>query len=435
MSISNSMPRCRGDWMDEIDRKIMPFVEYPGYDYRYPADDICLLTEAQAEEIRQASKILFRVFAKAVAVCQECGGDFLRDLEIPEPLLPYLRQENPMHQPSWLSRFDYVLDRAGRLKMVEINADTPCAVIEAYYANDIACRHFGRLNPNEGKYEELADWLGQIYWASSPEVNLATGKFAQDRPFVFSCFEDYVEDYGTTLFLLKAMKKGAGSMAGDCSICFESFYQLGVDEEGGLVLPDGRRAKGIYRLHPMEILIDEETPEGEPLGQMFMEGYTKGNFTMFNPPEAIIMQSKGFQALLWALAQEKRELFTAEELAAVERYMLPSFFERPQEQGQWIRKPLWGREGLDITVVDGEGNLLLAKEVAPEDVVRRESEKCMYQRFVDQPETEVKTDEGLLTGYRTLSCFMHGEKPGALYARFSPDQIAGTEAYWLPLGL
>ena len=224
-------------------------------------------------------------------------------------------------------------------------------------------------------------------------------------------------------------------MAGDRSICFESFYQLGVDEEGGLVLPDGRRAKGIYRLHPMEILIDEETPEGEPLGQMFMEGYTKGNFTMFNPPEAIIMQSKGFQALLWALAQEKRELFTAEELAAVERYMLPSFFERPQEQGRWIRKPLWGREGLDITVEDGAGNLLLAKEVNPEDVVRRESEKCMYQQFVDQPETEVKTDEGLLTGYRTLSCFMHGEKPGALYARFSPEQIAGTEAYWLPLGL
>ena len=79
--------------------------------------------------------------------------------------------------------------------------------------------------------------------------------------------------------------------------------------------------------------------------------------------------------------------------------------------------------------------MLLAKEVNPEDVVRRESEKCMYQRFVDQPETEVKTDEGLLTGYRTLSCFMHGEKPGALYARFSPEQIAGTEAYWLPLGL
>ena len=434
MSISSSMPR-RGDWIDSIDRKIMPFVEYPGYDYRYPANDIYLLTEAQAEEIRRASGILYEVFRKAVQVCRECNDDFLRDLEIPENLIPYLRQENPLHLPSWLARFDYVLDRAGRLKMVEINADTPCAVVEAYYANEIACRHFGRRDPNEGQLAELQQWLAQIYWASSPEMNLATGNFATERPFVFSCFEDYVEDYGTTMFLMTAMKKGVGSMVGGSSICFESFYNLGVDEDGSIVLPDERRAKGIYRLHPMEILIDEETPEGESLGKLFMEGYAQGKFTMFNPPEAIIMQSKGFQALLWALSQEKKELFTAEELEAVERYMLPSFFERPKQHGEWIRKPLWGREGLDITVEDEDGTLLMAKEVDPEDVVRRESAKVMYQKFVDQPEIEIKTDEGLLTGYRTLSCFMHGNKPAALYARFSPEQIAGTEAYWLPLGV
>lgn len=421
--------------MDEIDRNIMPFVEYPGFSSRYPADDICLLTEAQAEEIRSVSRILFQVFQKAVQVCRQCGEDFLRDIEIPEALIPYLGKENPLGLPTWLSRFDYVLDRAGHLKMVEINADTPCAVVEAYYANDIACRHFGRKNPNEGQEKELQQWLARIFWDSSPVLDLATGRFSAERPFVFACFEDYVEDYGNTLFLMEAMKKGVGSMVEEGAICFASFYRLGLDEEGQLALPDGRRAKGLYRLHPMEILIDEETEEGEPLGKLFLEGYAQGNFTMFNPPEAIIMQSKGFQALIWALAQEKQELFTSQELETVQSYMLPSYFRRPAEAGRWIRKPLWGREGLDIAVEDETGRVLLAKEVDPEDVVRRESRKVMYQHFADQPEVQVQTDEGLLTGCKTLSCFMLGSTPGALYARFSPEQIAGTEAYWLPLGL
>ena len=112
-------------------------------------------------------------------------------------------------------------------------------------------------------------------------------------------------------------------------IRFESFYDLKVDNEGNIVLPDGKIAKAIYRLHPMELLIDEEADDGDSLGKMFMDGYKNGKFTMFNPPEAIIMQCKGFQALVWALheSSEGRKIFTPEEIECISKYMLPTYFE------------------------------------------------------------------------------------------------------------
>jgi glutathionylspermidine synthase len=336
-----------------------------------------------------------------------------------------------------------VVDKQGNFHMVEINADTPCAVIEAYYGNMVACTHFGVEDPNYGEYDKLCSWLNEIFLASEPGVSISTGRFHRRHPFLFSCFHDYQEDYATTKFLMNAMKKNALATEVDDAITFVSFYDLAVWRDGSILLPDGRTANAIYRLHPLEILIEERTPEGETLGKDFMDGYLHDKFMMFNPPEAIIMQSKAFQALVWALNNQPAgtaQVFTAEESAVISRYMLPSYFARDFDQrniaagSSWIKKPIWGREGAGIEVLDRDG-VRFGKNVDTEDIVRRDSRDSMYQLFVDQQPYEADTDSGRLTGYKTLSCFMLGKNPSALYARFSPDQIAGTEAYWLPLGL
>ena len=41
----------------------------------------------------------------------------------------------------------------------------------------------------------------------------------------------------------------------------------------------------------------------------------------------------------------------------------------------------------------------------------------------------VNLEEGCLT----LSCFMLGDQASAVGCRFSPEEIAGTEAYFVPL--
>lgn len=431
------------DWRDLLNREIFPFVEYEGYEDKYPTKSIGMIDRALADELRYVSGVLFGAFQRAVSVCQKCGDTFLADLEIPPQLIPYLQKDNPLGLATWLSRFDYVLDKQGNFHMVEINADTPCAVIEAYYGNMTACTHFGVEDPNFGEYDKLCSWLNEIFLASQPGVSISTGRFHRKHPFLFSCFHDYQEDYATTKFLMEAMRKNTMSVEADDAITFVSFYDLAVQSDGSILLPDGRTANAIYRLHPLEILIEETTPEGESLGTDFMDGYLNDRFMMFNPPEAIIMQSKAFQALVWALNNQPlgtAPVFSIEESAIINKYMLPSYFARDFAQDKiapgssWIKKPIWGREGAGIEVLDRDG-VKFGKDVDTEDIVRRDSRDSMYQRFVEQQTFEAETDSGELTGYRTLSCFMLGKNPSALYARFSPDQIAGTEAYWLPLGL
>lgn len=449
MAIANNMHQQRlitprGDWIDKIDRRIMPFVEYEGYSDRYPAKSGINISEYQADEIREVSKKLFNIFAKTVEIFQRCPDDFMESMEIPDKLIPYLHKVNSLRCPTWLSRFDFVLDEQNNLHMVEINADTPCAVVEAYYANEVFCQETKHKNINEECYGQLKDFLLHIYeHVYCPEMDLDTGEFSNRHPFIFSCFEDYPEDYATTLFLMNTMQDAIRSSSYPASsVEFQSFYGLKVNTKtGDIDLPDGRTARAIYRLHPMELLIDEEAEDGTPIGTIMMDGYQRSRFTMFNPPEAIIMQSKAFQALVWMLAHHPsgQRFYTLDEIQTIEKYMLPTYFSREDwlanrdtVSGPWIVKPIWGREGHGIEVVSDDEQTILEKY--PEyDTIQRESRNSIYQQFVHQPMYQADTDSGKQNGCLTLSCFMLEREPSALYCRFSPEEIAGTEAYFTPL--
>ena len=148
-------------YIDLIDRRIMPFVEYEGYPDRYPALSALQFDENFYTEIRAASRELFDIFEKVVKIFQQAPHTFQEQMEIPQKLIPFLNIPNALNLSTWLSRFDYVLNQNGELKVVEINSDTPCAIIEAYYANEIAANSFGYANPNFGDiFESFVSNIG-----------------------------------------------------------------------------------------------------------------------------------------------------------------------------------------------------------------------------------------------------------------------------------
>ena len=416
-------------YIDLIDRKIMPFVQYGDYPDRYPALSALSFGEDFYAEMRFASRELFAIFEKTVKIFQRAPRNFQEQMEIPPKLIPFLNIPNALNLSTWLARFDFVVDFDGALKVVEINADTPCAIVEAYYANEIAAESFGRVNPNFGAERDLTAFLKNIKQKISPtKINLGLGKFNRARPFVFSCFEDYVEDFGTTNYLMNLLRRE--SIAGDVE--FVSFYDLRVDADG-ILLPDGRHAAALYRLHPMEILIEETATDGSELGVLFLEKYAAGKFALFNPPEAIIMQNKAFLALVWQLHLHGG-YFDSHEDEIIAKYMLPSFFEADDlGVGEYICKPIWGREGKNISIISGGRVVFENEPEALDEIICRDSAKFMYQKFLETPEFEVLTDSGRLKGYITLSCFVLGGAPSAVYCRFSQKKIIGTEAYFVPL--
>ncbi len=425
-------------YMDQLDRNIFPYVEYPGYPFRYPTHLPLFMDRRQVYEIRKASEDLFRIFVKAVERVKELPGSILDDMEIPKNLQNYLHSGNAMHDlPTWISRFDYVVDPKGAIHMVEINADTPCAEIEAYYANGVAAKYFGKSDPNSFEMNHLRSFLLDVYLRACGSMSREE---LENHPILFSCFHDYIEDYGTTQFLMNAMKEAVPEDVREY-ILFETFYNLAVMPDGSVALPDGRTVSFLYRMHPMEILMEETADQdGSSLGELMMKGYVNHKFHMMNPPECIIMQSKGFQALLYALMEEDSSFFNAGEKEKIRKYIPECYFQRDfdmktfGEDTEWIRKPIWGREGRGIEIINGRGEVLSRKDVEdPEEIIFRGSDSSLVQRFVPQQKVVTKTDVGILEGYITLSCFMLGDSPSAIYARFSEEKIAGTEAYWIPV--
>ena len=176
-------------FMDDLDRNIFPYVEYPGYPFRYPTHLPLIVTRKQIEEVRRVSGALYRIFAKAAKRAIECDDSFMDDMEIPEKLRKYLHGGNAMKDlPTWISRFDYIIEeKTGRIRMVEINADTPCAEIEAYYANGVAGRYFSKENPNAFEMNGLRSFLLDVYLRCRGNM---TSEELEAHPILFSCFHD-----------------------------------------------------------------------------------------------------------------------------------------------------------------------------------------------------------------------------------------------------
>ena len=379
-------------YIDELDRNIFNFVEYEGYDDRYPSLSMQAFSSDFYDEIRHASRRLFQIFCKAAKVFQMAPDDFARNMDMPDNLIPYLHKSNALGLPTWLSRFDFVLDVNGNLRMVELNADTPCFLVESYYANEIAANYVGRKHPNKACREELR------------------------------------------IFLMNELK----SACLEADTRFLSFYDMKIDDDG-IPLADGSHATLLYRLHPMELLIDEQTPDNEPLGEMFLDLYEENRFALFNPPESIILQNKSFMSLVYALYLTD-QFFTKPDRDIIERYLAPSYFENDfsaLDDGLYIQKEIWGREGRHVQVVQKRGDtseLYMEKLVDNyDDIVCRDSKKVMYQDFIQQKRFTHTVDCGVKDGFLTLSCFMLGDQASAVGCRFSPEEIAGTEAYFVPL--
>ena len=83
-------------YIDELDRNIFNFVEYEGYDDRYPSLSMQAFSSDFYDEIRHVSRRLFQIFCKAAKVFQMAPDDFARNMDMPDNLIPYLHKSNAL---------------------------------------------------------------------------------------------------------------------------------------------------------------------------------------------------------------------------------------------------------------------------------------------------------------------------------------------------
>lgn len=187
----------------------------------------------------------------------------------------------------------------------------------------------------------------------------------------------------------------------------------------------GKKIDILYRLHPVEMLMEDVSDDEYPVGRKLIELHNEGKVVLVNSPESIIMQDKRLFAMMTNF-DNRFGFYTREEWRTIISMMPYTMMatELKQMSEKVIAKPIYGREGSDITIIDGFD---IAK-------IDNSHDEYIYQVYINQPTVEAETVEGdKLTGYVTYSVFLLNGEPTAWYARFSPKEICDEEALWIPI--
>jgi len=241
----------------------------------------------------------------------------LRTFFIPEEFEEYVIRSWEADDPAVYGRFDLAYDGVGPPKMLEYNADTPTALLEASVAQWTWLKDVDeRADQFNSIHEKLLDAWKALY-ARDP------------GPIHFAALGGEMEDYITTEYL-----RDTAIQAG-----FTTTY-LDIDQVGWdrarkrFVDRGGVPIHRLFKLYPWEWLVREE------FAPHLLESGTK----WVEPAWKMILSCKSILPLLYERHPDSP-------------FLLPAAF-TPLATGSYVRKPIHAREGANIQVVT-DGKLTL----------------------------------------------------------------------------
>lgn len=417
-------------WLDNIDLEIMPYVDNVEWVNRYPTLSALIMSEAKKQELQDISSGLVAALSRLVEMLRSKSAKMPFDLfNMTNKLTPFIEEDNSQCV-SYITRLDFVKDLQGVYKLVEVNADTPCAMPETFYANKLAEAYFAKMHNLDlvarSSGEELAEpflaLLRQEKYCNREQVRIA---FAADAA--------YDEDWANAKFVFnkvrEVLRKQNMPMVVSCRLV--SLDKLIVQDNGVYIPNDVFKKEDkvdiLYRLHPLELLMDDESDDGFPVGLKLMELANWGEVDFVNPIKSIVLQNKALLALAWYLYQHHL-FWNAEEEILLGKHLAPTYLDSNALRGQrYIKKPIFGREGAGIAIVEPNG---LASYEAEDDC-----EDCdlIYQQFIASADVEQEADNGTVNGKYTYSCFVINGKASETFVRLEPGEITGIDAYFVPV--
>lgn len=303
----------RPDWQRRVEQLGLMFHTADGRPY-WDESACYVLSRFEIDTIERATYALWDMCLELVqhVVDQKLFPLFL----IPEEYEELVVRSWDEDWPSVYGRFDLAYDGVGPPKLLEFNADTPTALVEA----SVAQWHWLKETDDRGdQFNNIHDRLVEA-WAKVRE--------ADDRPIHFAAIESNVEDYITTEYLRDT------AIQANLETYYVDVEAIGYDAKAGFVAPGNMPIRRCFKLYPWEWLSREE------FGQHIPTSRTQ----WIEPPWKMILSCKAILPLLHQLFPDSP-------------FLLPAWFDRP-EYGSYVRKPIHAREGANIQVVrDGRVEL------------------------------------------------------------------------------
>jgi glutathionylspermidine synthase len=274
--------------------------------YRFTAEEIDAIEQCTASLNQYCLKAVEHIIAHKL----------FNRVGIPDSHVAWVERSWERDEHTIYGRFDLCYDGHGAPRLLEYNADTPTALLEAaviqwYWLKD--CHDPDRCDQYNSIHERLLEIFGIL-------------RGCHEGRFHFAALAGNLEDFMTVNYLRDvAMQAG-----------WDTRY-VHVEDIGW---HEGRRQftdleetaiRLCFKLYPWEWLI------GEQFGANLLLDTTR----WWEPPWKMLLSNKGILPILYELFPDSP-------------YLLPASSE-PLPETQQVSKPLHGREGANLAVLDEAG--------------------------------------------------------------------------------
>jgi len=222
-------------------------------------------------------------------------------------------------EPTLFGRFDLAWNGSGPPRMLEYNADTPTALLEAsvvqwYWLKDV--------KPDADQFNSIHEKL--IAQLSTIAPRLPRG------PIHFASVEDSEEDLGNSEYVRDCAVQAGFSTARVTieGIGWDSVRKRFVDADDGDI-------STLVKLYPWEWLMRES----------FGPNILAGTCRWVEPPWKALLSNKAILAVLWEMFPDHPNL-------------LPAYLDPGRIDGDHVRKPRLSREGANVSVRRKAGALI-----------------------------------------------------------------------------
>ena len=291
-------------------------------------------TSSEIEQIEQCSYALNDMCLKAVQ--HVIDRDLFGQFHISPLFRDFVRESWNRDEFTVYGRFDLAFNGRGPPKLLEYNADTPTALLEAavvqwYWLND--------RFPQADQFNSIHERLLEIWSILAKQMPGA---------WHFASLEGNVEDYMTVNYLRDTAVQGGANTQ------YLAIEKIGWNNRlGEFTDLEERPLAHVFKLYPWEWMLKEQ------FGPFLLRGHTR----WLEAPWKMLLSNKAILTVLWELFPESP-------------YLLRAAFEAPG--ANYVRKPIFGREGANVTVVR-DGNVVAQTEGIYAD------SPCVYQDYHDVP--------------------------------------------------
>jgi len=296
----------RIDWTRRVESIGLTYHSHEGGPY-WDESACYELTAAEVDTLEAAANMLhFLCIDAAEAVIK---NDWWARLGIPPAAVPSILRSWERDDFSLYGRFDLAFDGVNPPKLLEYNADTPTALVEAAVAQWFWLRE---THPRADQFNSIHERLIDAW------------KLWRGKTIHFASVRENAEDEMTVLYLRDTCEQ-AGVETRPVFI-----DDIGWDEARKCFVDlESERIQQCFKLYPWEWLWREE----------FAPYLNDEPIRFIEPAWKMLLSNKGLLPILWRLFPDHPNLLPADEFAA-------------SMEGRYVRKPILSREGANVSWVE-----------------------------------------------------------------------------------